>query len=172
MNFVFRGVLVRGGIAFGKLIHNDKILFGPGMITAYETESKAAMYPRVILDQTVIEIAKMFHSDTHSPEFEEEAIMGVVTKDTDEMFYIDYIKKGQQELNDPEYDFPQYLEKLKNIIEGNKAIENPDIKVKTGWLINKFNELVNDATNPEFIKQLVDNGNIELAEYYQALEKI
>lgn len=44
------GMMVRGGISLGNLIHEDSgALFGPAMNNAYELESKSAIYPRVII---------------------------------------------------------------------------------------------------------------------------
>lgn len=44
-------ILIRGGIAVGKLIHiNNGALFGPAMVKAYDLESSLANYPRIILD--------------------------------------------------------------------------------------------------------------------------
>ncbi len=172
MNFMVRGILVRGGIAYGKLIHTNQIVFGPGLVTAYETESRAALYPRVILDKTVIEIAKIFHSHGGNPTHEEESIMNIVTKDTDDMYYIDYIHKAQSELDDPELDIVDYIEKLKNIIEPLKDTQSPDLKVKIGWLTNKVNELIEKAKSDRHIESLKKSGNYELADYYIGLQKI
>ena len=44
------GVLARGGIAEGLLVHEDNLVFGPGLIRAWEIESKTAQFPRVVLD--------------------------------------------------------------------------------------------------------------------------
>lgn len=44
------GILMRGGVAVGKLIHEQGgVLFGPAMNKAYELESKSAIYPRVLI---------------------------------------------------------------------------------------------------------------------------
>jgi hypothetical protein len=51
---VSRGVLVRGGIAIGNLIHDREVVFGPGLNRAYELESKVAAYPRVVIDEDVM----------------------------------------------------------------------------------------------------------------------
>ena len=48
------GVLTRGGISKGKTFHEDDILYGEGMINAYRIESKAAIYPRIVLDPKLI----------------------------------------------------------------------------------------------------------------------
>jgi len=44
------GILMRGGIAKGQLIHEQGgVLFGPAMNAAYALESKSAIYPRVLI---------------------------------------------------------------------------------------------------------------------------
>jgi hypothetical protein len=87
------------------------------------------------------------------------------------MLYIDYFLKAQSELNDPEYGMPEYINKLKDIIEqGIKLGANyPDVKVKYTWMKNKFNLLVESAKRDEFLEALEDP---ELRDYYNQLSKI
>src|SRR5690606_28453000 len=66
MRLVFQGILVRGAITYGKLIHTDKVLFGPALAEAYILESKAALYPRVILHKDIIDLAGKYTSTYHS----------------------------------------------------------------------------------------------------------
>ena len=48
--FKHLGILMRGGIAKGQLIHEQSgVLFGPAMNAAYALESKSAIYPRVLI---------------------------------------------------------------------------------------------------------------------------
>jgi hypothetical protein len=47
------GMFTRGGLAKGKLHHDDKIIFGEGFLAAYFLESQIAKYPRIIVDKTV-----------------------------------------------------------------------------------------------------------------------
>jgi hypothetical protein len=171
INLTLRGIICRGGISYGKLIHNDKMIFGPALVEAYETESKAALYPRIILDKTIIDIGKKHHAIHHGEIDEKLAIKKILNQDTDDMFYIDYFSKAQGELDDPEYDMPTYIEKLREIIEqgikdGKKA---PDIKVKYNWMKNKFNSMVRAYTRAEFISMLQDQ---DLKDYYSDLKLI
>lgn len=48
------GVLTRGGIARGRTHHKEDLLYGEGMIKAYDLESKAAVYPRVLIDPALV----------------------------------------------------------------------------------------------------------------------
>ena len=43
-SLVFHGILCRGGIARGKLVHTSTLLFGPALLDAYALESQAALY--------------------------------------------------------------------------------------------------------------------------------
>lgn len=43
------GLLVRGGLAVGKLYHDNDVVYGPGLVRAHELESRIAVYPRVIM---------------------------------------------------------------------------------------------------------------------------
>lgn len=47
--------LVRGGIAHGKLLAGDSIILGPALSRAYEIESKEAIYPRIVIDESLID---------------------------------------------------------------------------------------------------------------------
>jgi hypothetical protein len=44
------GFLLRGGVTVGDVIHEDEIVFGPGLNRAYHLESEIARYPRFVLD--------------------------------------------------------------------------------------------------------------------------
>jgi hypothetical protein len=47
-------LLVRGGVTYGQIAHDDKgILFGPALNRAYYLESKLAVYPRIIIDKII-----------------------------------------------------------------------------------------------------------------------
>jgi len=166
-----RGILCRGGISYGKLIHTDNMLFGPSLITAYETESKAALFPRVILDDTIIEIAKKYHGSHHSPEDELESILSMITKDTDNMYYIDYFGKAFENFNDPYLDTPDYIECLRAIISPYVNIDTPDLKVKYGWMINKFNKMISDKK-----KEVESDGyfieDADIYDYYKNMDFI
>ena len=70
INLVLKGILCRGGITRGRLIHTPTQLFGPAMVDAYALESRAALYPRVILDEPIIKAGVQAHARHHLPEHE------------------------------------------------------------------------------------------------------
>ena len=169
INLVFEGIICRGAISFGKLIHTDKTIFGPALNEAYLTESKAALYPRVILNKSIFEIAQNNHASHNSSKDEIESICNIVSIDTDDMYYIDYYAKARSELDDPVYDMPDYIDKLRDIIMNGFEVgkNKPDIQIKYHWMKNKFNKMVS-----YFIKNSVSIVDPDLKDYYQNLKKI
>ena len=48
------GILTRGGISYGQTYHKNDILYGEGMLRAYDLERKAAIYPRIVVDPDLV----------------------------------------------------------------------------------------------------------------------
>jgi hypothetical protein len=138
------------------------MLFGPAMIDAYTLESKAALYPRVILDQSIINLGVKAHANHHGPEDEEEGIMDIVEKDLDGMFYVDYITQGQSELDNPECDYPEYLRRLREIISKGLKERDPSIAIKYRWLKEKF------VPHLQRMKAIYPEGD-EFRDYYESI---
>lgn len=176
LRLIYKGILCRGAITYGKLVHTDKFLFGPALVEAYILESKAANYPRVILDRSIIELAGEARVDNHTPEEEMEYVESLLEKDLDGMYYIDYFAKAQDELDDPQYDFPNYIQLLGNKIRsGMNSSKHPnkaDIRVKYIWMKEKYNRMVEMSKEKTFLNALKDNGEDELFDFYKELKKI
>ena len=136
------GILCRGGITFGKLVHTDDIVFGPALVDAYILESKAANYPRVLVDNSILDIATKYHASHHGPQHEIESIKECLGLDSDGMFYIDYILEITEEFDDLEDDYAIFLNSLSELIEEHIDSPKPDIRVKYSWLKEKYNEAV------------------------------
>ncbi|HRK55513.1 MAG TPA: hypothetical protein PK185_16480 [Cyclobacteriaceae bacterium] len=86
VNCVNMGFLLRGSIIYGDIVHSNDIIFGPGLVEAYEAEQSHAKYPRIIIDYVIIKDFK----DTKPGIFH---IGGVTTIDDDGLYYVDYFSK-------------------------------------------------------------------------------
>lgn len=78
------GILIRGGIVYGDVIYDKgkNILFGPALQKAYQIESEFALYPRIIIDSSIIEKATtegLYHVDA------------LINTDERGFNYIDYV---------------------------------------------------------------------------------
>jgi hypothetical protein len=52
---IAEGFFVRGGLSLGSLHVSDHVLFGPALVEAYDLESRAAVYPRIVLSRAAAE---------------------------------------------------------------------------------------------------------------------
>ena len=67
MFFYNLGLMMRGGISIGNLIHEEAgALFGPSMNEAYELESTLAIYPRIVFSKDATNHLKNILSDSHA----------------------------------------------------------------------------------------------------------
>jgi hypothetical protein len=120
------GFFFRGAITFGKIIHNNDLVFGPGFIQAYTLESEKAKYPRIIIDNTIID--NFLESDKYTT---------FVKKDDDGLYYIDTFSsidlffKGK---NTKE----RRLKEIHKLISVGLEIDDDSIKEKYIWVNKKI----------------------------------
>lgn len=141
-------IICRGAISYGKLIHKKSIIFGPALVDAYLTESKAALYPRIILDKSIVDIGVRYQIIKNSKQLlifgdsdVDYLIKQYLNKDTDEKYYIDYFISAVNKIKKiPELE--DYLKSLRNIIEEGMNHNSPDVKIKYGWMKNKYNNMI------------------------------
>lgn len=135
--FLGSGLLIRGGVTRGLLVHNNELLFGPAMNRAYHLESKQARVPRVILDENVPELAIELDRSWPLP----------LREDEDGFSYIDYFQPQGLFFLAP----AQWLA-IRNAI---KAMPNtPAISEKRAWMIDKYNGAIAHFSYSHFKKQL------------------
>lgn len=161
---ISHGILCRGAIVRGKLIHTPNYVLGPALVEAYTLEDEATLYPRIILDDSIINTGVEAHGQHHLPEHEEESIRKLLAKDSDGMYYIDYITRGQSELNDPVNDYPKYLNTLGHLIKEGLKNTSPSIAIKHKWLAEKYVPHVKDLK-----KLFKENKNKKLSQKYYNL---
>ncbi len=131
------GILTRGGISIGKLVHEDDILYGEGMIKAYRLESKAAIYPRILIDRDILGRTNERYRSVF------------FQQDTDGQwhlnpFSIGLVPGGADELVADGYDPHEVgLEELKRYIDKSiSTLTEPDQIAKWNWIEGKRVEAV------------------------------
>jgi hypothetical protein len=138
LQLIYHGILVRGAMKYGKLVHTPELMFGPAFVDAYELESKAACYPRVILEDQVIQTGAAAHARHHDPATEAAHIKKLLRRDHDGFWYVDYVNAAIPELNDPAYDAVEYYERLWKIVDAGRAHSSPAVRAKFDWLADKL----------------------------------
>lgn len=144
-------ILVRGAITRGKVIHDNKMIFGPGLIKAYEMELSEAVYPRVILQENVLELPFIFKSE-NTNEYIAGQLSSILALDTDGKIYVDYFKSIAEAFDDPEIDYSLYLNKLTRVIKEGLNSNDEKKLIKFRWMQEKYNETVSEFTDPYYIK--------------------
>ncbi len=134
------GFLVRGAITSGELLHTRQYVVGPAMVKAYELESKRAVYPRVLIDPKLVEIAKVSHASHHDPSDEAGYVRSFFTRDFDCLYYFDYVSfqsvvvdVGMEACN-----YPSYLEEIRDIIKSGFSAKDVRVVEKYLWLHSKY----------------------------------
>lgn len=151
-------IVCRGGIAKGNLIHNHTLIFGQALIDAHEAESKIALYPRVILTKSIIDlgIENYGYHPANDADYESADINSFLSIDFDGFYYIDYFKTEMFfELSMKDN---IYLNKLYSFIANqlNLNVSKPYVKQKYEWMKSKYNDQVqkvlfdNRVTNEGF----------------------
>ena len=128
-------ILLRGGIVIGDLIHTDTLLLGPGMIAAYEVESKCAFSPRIVLDPKVSFRYNRIKKDLIGFSEEEKRI---IHKDLDDTSYVDYFNVGKGEIFASEEERLDYFKQLCQLVADNVSSSDMSIRMKYLWMRNKI----------------------------------
>jgi hypothetical protein len=133
-----QGIFTRGAISKEKLIHSDAIVLGAGLIKAYKLEKTAAIYPRILIDETVRQdmgaVAQGTNPDLRRQDFDglwhlhilHPAILDLnahTSKSEYPALNQDYMAFGRQE--------------IENAL---RLADDPSVKAKIGWLVRYFNE--------------------------------
>ena len=148
-------LLLRGGIVIGDVIHTDKLIVGPAMISAYALESKCANSPRIVLDPKVVyrfNILRNSAKKSHVIESDK-----IIHKDSDDTSYIDYFNFEKDEIFDNENDKEKYFRKLCQVIADNVGSSDMSIRTKYLWMRNKVkkSELYHQPKYAAIYKEIV-----------------
>jgi hypothetical protein len=162
--------LLRGSVVSGKIHHDQNKVFGPALIRAHKNEQKLAIYPRIIVDEGVIKLSRKYHGSQNSPKMEESYVKGLLQKDFDGFYFIDYFKAVETEFDNGIDGMPIYIEYLRDTIETLKEKDEPDLQSKYFWLREKYNSMI-DYYHHEFSQKPMRNDK-ELAKSFLALHKL
>lgn len=158
--FIMDGMLIRGGITIGKIIHNETgVVFGQGLIDAYHLESRAAKYPRIILSDKLITKLN-YPLNTKKDRFPYHQYLKRFSDGCVGLHQLVYFQVLQswQEMNTRKLE--ANLNKAKRVIlDGlDSSFEYPDVHEKYVWLKKEYEKLIIlNAKKPEFL-ELGDSG--------------
>lgn len=150
--FIMDGILIRGGITIGKIIHNETgIVFGQGLIDAYHLESRAAKYPRIIISDKLI--AKLnYPLETKRDRFPYHQYLKRFSDGCVGLHQLIYFQVLESWEKMSKRRLESSLRKAKKtIIDGlDSTFEYPDVHEKYLWLKKEYEKLIIlEAKKPE-----------------------
>lgn len=142
LNFQYRlfskGLLCRGGVSYGKHFEDGSFLFSKGLINAYRIESSMAKFPRVVLDDNLLQLVCPSHK---------ELLQLPLLKADDETFFVDYLREVPYDVG-----YPVVLSKWQSAKNRESAIRD-----KILWLVRyfdfSFRESNVEPMSPSFFHQ-------------------
>ncbi len=145
------GILIRGGITLGKIIHTETgIVFGQGLIDAYHLESRAAKFPRIILSDKLISKLN-YPLDTKHNRFPYHQYLKRFSDGCVGLHQLMYFEVLQSWEEMSKRRLTSSLRKIKKtILNGlDSSFEFPDVHSKFVWLKDEYEELlILDADKP------------------------
>ncbi|HPT13515.1 MAG TPA: hypothetical protein PK796_01910 [Bacteroidales bacterium] len=166
-----KGILFRGGMTIGNIIHNDNgTVFGQGLIDAYQLESKSAKYPRIILsDKLISELnfpidAKRNRYPYHQyiDRFDDGCV------GFHQMIYFQVMENWTEMTQEK---LTSSLSKIRKVIINglDASFENPEIFEKYKWLSEQYNNLIIlsdfdvESKTEEHVKLKIRNLNLGIS---------
>jgi len=152
--------LFRGAVVYGKVIHTDtdtnKKLFGPAFLKAYDLERHQAKFPRIIIDDNILDIIKNNYSECADSDSKYNNLLKIIPCDFDGKRYINYIDKLYTGAGVGVKEEQEHYEWVCEIIRIMKEKINKDdnVKCKYLWLKEKY-----DIALKKFEKSLSVNEN-------------
>jgi hypothetical protein len=139
------GILIRGATTVGDIYVDERLIFGPALIRAYELERGVASYPRIILDSRVLDRL------ADSPELcipgvadQMKSLCTVLARDNDGTWFVDYLQATMHELASKPTAYGKFLRRHRDVVR-KAAAKFPELcspAAKIGWLISYHNRTV------------------------------
>jgi hypothetical protein len=121
------GMLVRGGVTIGRLYHSGGVVFGEGLVDAYNLESRVAIYPRIAVSSRIY--ARLPNRDR-------------IAQDTDGIWYLKYLSELPREIE--ALDRPGWLKRCTAMIQERASHFEQREKwsefAKWSWFGKKFSD--------------------------------
>lgn len=149
---------IRGGLTIDDIYVDNSMVFGPAIIKAYSLESEFAVYPRIVVDP---EVFALFEREPllkrHDTEIEWEYLMQLIRRDSDGLYFVDYVSGILSEFDDEGMEFV-FLGQHKAAILKNAVAHKGlnKIAAKYLWLANYHNTVVKEISPDHFAFQGLD----------------
>ncbi len=162
--FCFRGAITVGKMYFPK--KEENVLIGPGLVEAYKLESEIAIYPRIVVDEKLVEYIKN-KNIKGSPFLEKQNdgfLINGIKKDKDGIYFLDLLNRkvlrkiGENIINEnkrfsivwnreSKSNYERIIGEVEEIVEKNINSTDEKVKQKYEWLKSYVEEIKSGAEN-------------------------
>lgn len=161
------GICIRGGVSIGNVHFDNQTLFGPGFVRAYELESMYANYPRIVIDPNLIAQLrkdKRLASSHNTLEEEFSYISKNVRRESDGIYFIDYLRSFLSEIDDPD-NISTFIANHKKIIVDNagSATELTPVAAKYLWMASYHNGVVKEFKDEFFQHHCIQREDLQIS---------
>lgn len=136
------GILCRGAIAKGKVIHDERVVFGSGFLAAYELERQVAIYPRLVIADNLVLEAEQLTFCRIKTDFDGFRFVDVFYQFSGAQQSVVDIMLGNCEGAVPSVD--AFIGVRERVVRYLAEEKQPSILAKYRWLAKQFNEAVKD----------------------------
>ncbi|VVO86038.1 hypothetical protein PS874_01926 [Pseudomonas fluorescens] len=149
--FLKRNILVRGGIAFGKHFSSERVTFSQALINAYHLESKVAKFPRIVINDDVLNFA-WHHNEANEEVWRE--VRSLVFRDRDNSAFVHYFV--DEDLDDLKPFVQSYIE--------HNASSHETVLEKMRWLLDYYNYCASNSGGERLIIRTLerDFSNLDI----------
>ena len=142
------GILLRGALTIDYM-HVGRDLegpvFGPGLVKAYLMEEREAVYPRIIIDEAVMERFpkdKALWKEGHDQAQEDRYVRDLIKEDEAGLAFVDYLRAIKTELENYS-GYLRFLEGHRDVVrQGLSAATQREVRRKYAWLRNYHNRQI------------------------------
>lgn len=143
------GLLIRGGVTVGNILHDNQIIFGVGVNEAYRLESTVARYPRVVLSKAAIQAASQYAEAENNAR---RMRASWLERDEDGVNHLQYFAdfKTSAQIGRPDQRLIDIGERIQSVIQTkmDETVENPAIYEKIRWLALNWNSFAIVEVSP------------------------
>ncbi|MFC1574194.1 hypothetical protein ACFL30_03340 [Candidatus Latescibacterota bacterium] len=150
------GILIRGGMTYGNLIHSENgLVLGQALIDAYKIEKKLSVYPRILFSKKLLDKLN-YPLKTKHDRYPYHQYLCRFDDGCVGFHQLIYFQVMQSCIEMTENKLKQNLLKAKRVIISglDKNLDKPDVFQKYKWMKDKYNELNIEKNFKDPIREL------------------
>lgn len=156
---LLHNIFIRGGVVVGNHHISDEMIFSAALVKSYNLESKEAIYPRILIDNSVINILR---NSGHEADYG--LLNALIKRDADGLVFLDYLEYVN-EVDYPEYQTEEFFSRHKTAL-GERLVTDLPAKVKEKylWAARYHNQKVEDYFESSKPELLIDRKYLRFSE--------